>query len=99
MFGIYIIKYWTCLPVKDPLTMGSWIPFENKPIETFSTLNEAINALKSNYSDKVYTAKQNNGTECSLCYVLDSSGNVIASINFDRTLQISLKGCENCDKT
>jgi len=85
-YGIDITTYWTRLPLRDPITTSTWLEFEELPEMEFNDLDSAIIALKERYSDKIYTKNVRNGTEALLCCILDEDHNVVAALNYDRTV-------------
>ena len=90
-YGIYTIEYWTRLPLKDPMTIAGWIDIDGKPDFESESLEEVLSILEKEYKDKVYYKPKNNGfhdgTECVLVYVVDSRCNIVATIDYDKTIR------------
>ena len=42
MFGIYTIRYWTCLPLRDPMTIAKWVDIEGDPDFESKSFSENI---------------------------------------------------------
>ena len=85
-YGIETINYWTCLPLRDPITISEWTDFEELPTMEFNNLKSAIKALKKRYINKIYTKNVRNGIETLLCYIIDENHNIIAALNYDKTV-------------
>lgn len=90
-YMIYTIEHWTKLPVRNPLISGKWFHFDGKPNYETNDINNALKVLKENYADKVYKTPKDDGTECLLFYVINSCGEVIATLDFDGNVLISEK--------
>ena len=91
-YGIYIVEYWTRLPLNDPMTIAKWIDIEGKPDFESDSFETVLSMLEKEYVDKVYYRPKNNGfhdgTECVLVYVVDSRCNIVATIDFDKTVHL-----------
>lgn len=86
MYGVYSIEYWTRLALRSPKVIASWINIDGEPDFESDDLDTAINYMRNNYYDKLYTKQINGGTSCLLVYVIDSSHNIIATMDFDNTV-------------
>lgn len=82
-YGIYTEICWVRVPLRDPFTMLSWMGFEELPNIEFDNLENATNALKERYSDKIYIKNVRDGTEVLLCYVVDNDYNVVAALDYN----------------
>lgn len=89
MYRIYLVSYWTRLPIiQDPITIGSWLEIEGEPEYESDNLNEIIKMLETEYSDKVYKVPDNGGTKMHLCYIVNSSYNIVGALDFDKKVHI-----------
>ena len=59
---------------------------EDLPEMKFETITEAISALNDEYVDKAYIKETDKGVETNICYIIDQNHNLIAILNYDKTI-------------
>lgn len=85
-YMIFTIEHWTKLPVRSPLISSKWFHFDGNPNYETDNLKDAVKVLKENYADKIYRIPKDGGTECLLFYILNSCGDIMATLDFDGTV-------------
>lgn len=59
---------------------------EDLPDMKFETITEAINALNTYYISEVYIKETDRGIETNIYYVIDQNHNLMAILNYDKTI-------------
>lgn len=87
MYKIYLITYWTWIPINSSLDVYDCINIEGKPNYTATSLAEVEYILNTTIINNVYKKADKNCTKCVLCYVLDKDNNIIATLDFDKKIK------------
>lgn len=87
MYKIYLVTYWTWIPINSSLDVYNCIDIEGKPKYIATDLAEVEHILNTIMINSIYKKTVNDCIKCVLCYVLDSNDNIIATLDFDKKIK------------
>lgn len=87
MYRIYLVNYWTWIPINSSLDVYNCIDIEGEPKYVATSLIEVEHILNTAIINNVYKKADKGCTKCVLCYVLDNDNNIIATLDFDKKIK------------